>query len=173
MPLTVADRARRIANFRYIEVRLMEIAAGWTPTTPEMEVKVMFGRHIWDFAQHADWLGKRTFELRQGEHYTLPPSEGYVELLNDVAALRPTPGRLRALYDVVLAGLDQWYAAYMAQTDGLLDEPSVVISERIRGDIVRMRRDADGVRGSLQMAAADLGDLPRRHERVSQMIEAR
>ena len=25
----------------------------------------MFGRHIWDFAQHADALGRRTFELRQ------------------------------------------------------------------------------------------------------------
>ena len=40
-------------------VALMEIAAAWTPTTPEMEVKVLLGRHIWDFAQHADALGKR------------------------------------------------------------------------------------------------------------------
>ena len=60
MSLSVALRAQRIATFRFVEVRLMEIAAAWTPTTPEMEVKVLLGRHIWDFAQHADALGKRS-----------------------------------------------------------------------------------------------------------------
>ena len=56
MMTSVTERCRAIATFRHISVRLMEALARWTPTTPEMEAKVMFGRHIWIFAQHADRL---------------------------------------------------------------------------------------------------------------------
>ena len=59
MNLTVQQRGDNVATFRWIEVRLMETLAAWVPTTPEMEVKLVFGAHIWDTAQHADMLGKR------------------------------------------------------------------------------------------------------------------
>src|ERR1700752_2445869 len=98
MTLTVNDRARAIATLRFVEVPLMEITAGWTPTTPEMEVKVLFGRHIWDFAQHADLLGKRTFELRQPAQHSMAPVDSYSELLRTLASETSTAGRLSALY---------------------------------------------------------------------------
>lgn len=159
MSLTVNTRARRIATFRFIEVRLMEIAAAWTPTTPEMEMKVLLGRHIWDFAQHADWLGKRTFELRQPEHYTLPPVESYAQLMEDISAEDSTVNRLSALYAVFLPALEKRYRAYLAETDPLLDQPSVVIVDRILLDIGRMRDEAQRLRGDLSIAYAPLKDL--------------
>ena len=64
MLLNVTERGAHVATFRWIEVRLMETLAHWVPTTPEMEAKLLFGAHIWDAAQHADILGKRTQELR-------------------------------------------------------------------------------------------------------------
>ena len=64
MSLSVQDRAEYVATFRFIQVFLMETLARWVPQTPEMEVKVLFGRHIWDLAQQADGLGKRGYELR-------------------------------------------------------------------------------------------------------------
>ena len=149
MPLTVNDRARRIATFRFVEVRLMEITAGWTPTTPEMEVKVLFGRHIWDFAQHADWLGKRTFELRQPEQYTLQAVDSYVKLLDEIAAETDTSRRLAALYDVLLPAVERRYGEYIKDTDGLLDAPSVAIIERITNDIARMRAEGSKLRQEL------------------------
>src|SRR5581483_12233555 len=84
VPMNVKQRAETIGTFRFIEVRLMETAAYWVPLTPEMEVKVLLGRHIWDFAQHADWLGKRAFELRQAEHYTRRPGDDYHQLLEQM-----------------------------------------------------------------------------------------
>src|SRR5207244_12544361 len=100
MSLSVIERARAIATFRFVEVRLMEMVADWTPTTPEMEVKILFGRHVWDFAQHADALGRRTFELRQPAQHSIPPAEAYCAHLEAVAALGTTPERLAALYEV-------------------------------------------------------------------------
>jgi hypothetical protein len=142
MGLSVNDRARAVATIRFIEVRRMETAAAWTPTTPEMEVKVMFGRHIWDFAQHADALGKRVFELRQPEHHTLSPEPGYLAMLDSLRAIQGTAERLGALYEAVLPDLARRYREYVAATDTLLDEPTVLILQRILADIERQRANA-------------------------------
>lgn len=153
MGLSVAERGRHIATFRFVEVRLMEIAAAWTPTTPEMEVKVLLGRHIWDFAQAADALGKRTFELRLPLQHSLAPGESYLRMLDELAGLEATGARLAALYDDLLPGLDRRYAAYQAEADAILDAPSLVIVERIRQDLARQRNEAALTRSQLSLPA--------------------
>jgi hypothetical protein len=117
MTSIIRSRADRLATFRSITVQLMEVLARWVPTTPEMEPKVLFGRHIWDFAQHADMLGKRTFELRAPLHFTLAPAANYQGLL---------------------PGLAKRYDLYLRTADAILDEPSVRIIERISADTLRM-----------------------------------
>lgn len=148
MPMTVSDRAKAIGMFRWIEVRLMELAAAWTPTTPEMEVKVMFGRHIFDFAQHADALGKRTFELRQPMHYTVRPDDVAAVIDREAAAVA-TAERIDALYDKLLPLVEKRYREYLADTDPILDEPSIIIIERILQDVARHRGDARNVRAEV------------------------
>jgi len=150
--MNVAERGRRIATFRFIEVRLMEIAAAWTPMTPEMEVKVLLGRHIWDFAQHADALGKRCFELRLPLQHSLAPAPPYARLLEELARVEQTSERLAALYDGLLPGLDRRYARYASQVDPILDAPSLIIVERIRQDLARQRAEADQLRRELALA---------------------
>lgn len=172
MSMTVNERARTVATFRYIEVRIMEIVAAWTPTTPEMEVKVLFGRHIWDFAQHADALGKRTFELRQPMHYTVPPDQAYADLLQNVASLRGTGERLGALYDVLLPGLIRRYEAYVAKTDPILDEPTVVIMERILQMIRRQIRERQQMLIAVGPFTADVAPLSRQETSIDQFVAA-
>ena len=50
MALILREKAEYLATLRWLEVFLMETLARWVPTTPEMEVKVLFGRHLWDAA---------------------------------------------------------------------------------------------------------------------------
>ncbi|HYS52286.1 MAG TPA: hypothetical protein VER58_00815 [Thermoanaerobaculia bacterium] len=169
MSLTVNDRANRVATFRFVEVRLMEITAMWTPTTPEMEVKVMFGRHIWDFAQHADLLGKRTFELRQPEHYTRAPVDAYVALIDDLAREEDTSARLAALYDGLLPALADRYRRYLVETDTLLDQPTAVIMERILTDITRMQREAQALRSTAGARSVPVDDIRARERAVAEM----
>jgi hypothetical protein len=157
--LDVQQRGRHIATFRFVFVRLMETAAAWTPTTPEMEAKVLFGRHIWDFAQAADALGRRTFELRLPAQHSLPPAEGVGAALRELEALTGTAGRLGGLYDLVLPDLDRRLQSYLGAVDRLLDGPSVVIVERIRGDLARQRSEADALRQALGLARASCDAL--------------
>src|SRR5262247_529878 len=105
--MTTREKAEHLGTFRWLEVFLMETLARWVPTTPEMEVKVLFGRHIWDFAQHADALGKRTFELRCPEHHSLAPAPEFLGLLEEAAGARTTSERLAALYDALLPAMEE------------------------------------------------------------------
>jgi len=147
--LTVKERGQFVATLRYVHVSLMETLAAWVPTTPEMEVKLLFGEHIWDVAQHADSLGKRTFELRMPLQKSLRPADEYVEFLASVAAIEPTPQRLAALYGVLLPALVERQRRYVERTDKLVDAPTVRILERFQADAARMIDGAQALRNEL------------------------
>jgi hypothetical protein len=136
--LTVKERGQFVATMRYVHVWLMETLAAWVPTTPEMEVKLLFGEHVWDTAQHADALGKRTFELRMPLQHSLRPADAYADFLAELAAITPTPQRLAAVYDVLLPALAARYQRYLDRTDALSDAPTVRILERHLADTARM-----------------------------------
>jgi hypothetical protein len=146
MPLNVKQRGDHVATFRWIEVRLMETLARWVPTTPETEVKLAFGAHIWDLAQHADWLGQRTQELRLPAQHSREPTREFAAFLGDLAARTETDRRVAGFYDCVLPGLERRFRAYVQDVDPLLDGPTVRILERILFDIERMKREGQALR---------------------------
>lgn len=145
MGLTVREKAELVGTFRGIRIHLMETLARWVPTSPELEVKVLFGRHIWDTAQHADLLGKRSFELRAPLHYTLQPADAYMQILRNVSAYSNSRDRIECFYNIVLPDLERRHAYYLENTDRLQDEPTVRILERIQADDQRMRSEAEAV----------------------------
>ena len=155
MQLNVKDRGEHVATFRWIEVNLMETLARWVPTTPETEVKLVFGSHIWDVAQHADSLGKRTQELRMPLQHSLEPSGSYVAFLNDLAATVETKKRVAGFYDCVLPSLDRRFRDYLGRVDPLLDGPTVRILDRILFDIDRMTTEGRALREEVPAVGLD------------------
>jgi hypothetical protein len=138
MSLSVKDRGRHVATFRAVEVFLMETLAAWVPTTPEMEVKLLMGEHIWDCAQHADALGKRTHELRLPLQHSMAPWLPYRAILDKVRTATATTERVSGLYECMLPALSARYRSYLGLTDNLMDAPTVRIIERILADHARM-----------------------------------
>jgi hypothetical protein len=166
IPLTsVRDRSYAIAGFRHICIRLMETVAGWTPTTREMEVKLLFGRQIWDYAQMADALGKRVFEMRQPLHFTRAPVAEYDQLLNDLAAMTATADRVTAL-GAIQAGLENRLNAYQGRVDPILDQPSTVIVASMVRELARQRQDGEALARALGLVATDLVDDLRAREQA-------
>ena len=156
MSLSVKLRGEYVATFRAVEVHLMEMLAAWVPTTPEMEVKLLFGEHIWDCAQHADAFGKRTHELRLPLQHSLSPASGYLEALNRLRSVGPTTERISGLYDGLLPALSGRYRRYLSLTDHLMDAPTVRIIERVLVDHVRMiEQRAELLRERTDLAHAD------------------
>ena len=167
--LTVKERGDFVATMRHVHVWLMETLAAWVPTTPEMEVKLILGEHIWDAAQHADALGKRTFELRLPLQHSLRPVEAYNSFLSEVAGIKPTPQRLAAVYDVFLPAIAGRYRRYLERTDALMDAPTVRILDRHLSDTARMIESARALRQelpALQLADQQFGDALTSREAV-------
>jgi hypothetical protein len=149
MSLSVQRRAEFVATFRHIQVALMETLARWTPNTPEMEVKVIFGRHIWDLAQQADALGKRTYELRAPLQYSLRPVDAYASFLDEFGRTATTQQKIEGFYDVMLPALAARYQRYLDTTDRLLDEPTCRVLDRILSEFTRMRQESEALRNEL------------------------
>ncbi len=167
--MTLREKAEHVGTFRAIRVYLMETLARWTPTSPELEAKVLFGRHIWDTAQHADALGKRTLELRAPLHYTLRPTAAYMNVLEEVAAQTGTAERIRCFHEVIVPGLKRRHAQYMAASDRLQDEPTARILDRIDSDDARMieeSRAALGEMSHLKVADPELIERLRNAEKA-------
>lgn len=172
MGYSVQQRAECVGTFRWVEVQLMEMLASWVPTTPEMEVKVLFGRHVWDCAQHADALGKRAFELRAPLHFSLPAVELYRRFLSDIAALAATTDRVSVFYDVVCSGMADRYRAYLGNTDMLMDEPTVRVLDTLLRDYERMARERDRLAGESAglMRAIHLPDWIARQQALGNIV---
>jgi hypothetical protein len=146
MIIPVKERGEFVATMRHISVRLMETLAAWVPTTPEMEVKLLFGEHIWDVAQHADALGKRTYELRLPLQHSQRPTDDYVSILDELAATTATSRRLAGVYDAMIPAMVERYRAYVDETDPLSDAPTVRILESFLRDAERMLKAGRSLR---------------------------
>jgi hypothetical protein len=121
----VRENAQRLANYRYLEIQLMEMLGGWCHTTPQIAYKATFGYHVYDHAQAADLLGERLEQLRSGRDSQEPPNDDFARLCEYVWNLESTLERLVAVYRVLEPHLVSTYVYHADATDPLADAPSV------------------------------------------------
>jgi len=171
--LNVQQRAEFLGSFRWIAVRLMRLVAAWIPTTPEMEVKVLLGRHVWECGRHADAFGRRAFELRAPLHYTLPPTRAYLDWFESIIGCQSAADRVEAIYDVMIPSLERRYRAYAESTDPLMDEPTIRIIESALADLARMRADRTRLLKGVSLGASSLDakSLRQREESLEGIVE--
>jgi hypothetical protein len=171
MPHTVAEKAQHVATFRFVSVFAMETLARWTPLTPELEIKLLFGRHLWEFAQQADALGYRTAELRAGQHTNRPPVAGYLGALEDFAALETPAERVSVVYDVLIPDLIQRYQAFLSQADPLLDQPTIRLFDRFHRDLARLQEERTEMLSGVALPPAAAGWIGERRTRLRAITE--
>ena len=122
---TVKENSQRLANYRYLEVQLMEIIGGWSHTTPQLAFKAAFGYHVYDHAQAADLLGERLEQLRSGRDRQEPATDPFARLCERVWGLESALDRLVAVYRVLEPHLVSTYVYHADATDPLTDTPTV------------------------------------------------
>src|SRR5580765_4828324 len=76
---SVEETARRVGNYKWVEIRLFEVLGGWVATVPELDVKLVLGRHTYHHAWHAELWHKRLPELREinTDRMTVPPDDAF------------------------------------------------------------------------------------------------
>ena len=125
--LSVDDSARRIRNYRYAEERVMRVLGGWIALTPELTAKLLFGRHVWDCAQHADAWGRRLPELRAPAQESEPANDAivaFMRLLETPEGPRQTLERVAGVYAVLKPHLATVYARHLASANRVYEPPT-------------------------------------------------
>src|SRR5690349_10943091 len=122
---TVRENSQRLANYRYLEIQLMEMLAGWSHTTPQLAFKATFGYHVYDHAQAADRLGERLETLRSQRESQEPGSDEFARLCERIWNLPDVVSRLTAVYRVLEPHLVSSYVYHADATDPLTDTPTV------------------------------------------------
>jgi hypothetical protein len=131
---SVEESARMIRNYRYAEEHMMRIMAGWIALTPELQVKLEFGRQVWDCAQHADILGKRLPELRARAQVSEPPNAEFVTFMTTLANREEpeeTIERLVGMFRVLKPHLLSLYTQHLSACNPVYEPPTIRILERL------------------------------------------
>ena len=104
---TVEESARRVGNYRWVEIKLFEALGGWVATVPELDVKMVLGRHCYHHAWHAELWTKRLPELREMnvERMTAPANaelEKFIDAVREPEGPQLTIEKLVGVYRVLI-----------------------------------------------------------------------
>ena len=111
----------------------MRILGGWIALTPELPVKLLFGRHVWDCAQHADLWGKRLPELREPAQQSEPANDrvvAFMDLIENCQTAGASPERVTGIYRVLKPHLSAVYARHLADANAIYEPPTRRILQR-------------------------------------------
>ncbi len=151
----------------------MRILGGWIALTPELDAKLLFGRHVWDSAQHADLWGRRLPELRAPAQQSEPANDAFVRFMDRLeASERPgqTIERITGVYRVLKPHLITVYERHLAATNPVYEPPTRRILLRCldeerrhvaAGGVVlgRLTGEAEAARRAASFEAALSGEL--------------
>jgi hypothetical protein len=116
---------------------MMRVLGGWIALTPELPAKLLFGRHVWDCAQHADLWGRRLPELRAPAQQSEPAGPAVVALLDLIESAEgpeQTVERVTAIYRVVKPHLATLYERHLAVANPVYEPPTRRILARVIGE---------------------------------------
>ena len=111
----------------------MRILGGWIALTPELPIKLLFGRHVWDCAQHADLWGRRLPELRSPAHQGEPPSAEFARLVTLIESRQgrhESIERVVGIYRVLKPHLVTAYETHLGEANPVYEPPTRRILSR-------------------------------------------
>jgi hypothetical protein len=136
---TVEENAKRLLRFFLFERNMLRAIAGWSMGTPEFEVKVEFGRHIYWHAEAGMKIRTRLTELRTAEETTDKfQSNDITEFFSELIYSETPAHFVAALYGVLLPHVKQAYLEHSAHTDQVADAPTIRMMRQILLDYEEM-----------------------------------
>src|SRR3954451_20725610 len=126
----VAESARRVGHYKWVEMRLFEALGGWVATVPELDVKMRLGTHCYKHAWHAELWHKRLPELREmnPDKLTQPANDDMVAFMAAMTApeaQEQTIEKLVGVYRVLIPHKIAAYSYHLDNTSTIADAPTI------------------------------------------------
>jgi uncharacterized ferritin-like protein (DUF455 family) len=172
--LTVQQNLELLGKYRWCEIQMMELMGSWAYTIVDPEIKIGFGRHMYQDAVHADLLGKRIPELkgRSAHFHEIPPCDDVIRVFEKIWRTEGDLHRMTALYSVIKAALIEAYETHIRRAELPADEPTAYILRHIADEekyhrawgehcIARLGGPEEVRRAAARLAEDLKGDLAR------------
>ena len=174
---TVEETARRVGNYKWIEMRLFEALGGWVATVPELDVKMRLGTHCYHHAWHADLWHKRLPELREmnPDRLTVPANDAIVQFMDAVTepeAPDQTIEKLTGVYRVLIPHKIAAYTYHLNNTSTITDAPTIRSLKLILNDEFEDWRDGEMLLQSLIETPEELDRATRRQQELEALLLA-
>ena len=126
----MAESARRVGHYKWVEMKTFEAMGGWVATVPELDVKMRLGTHCYKHAWHAELWHKRLPELREmnPDRLTVPANDAMVRFMDavtDPEAPELTIEKLVGLYRVLIPHKIAAYTYHLNSTSEITDAPTI------------------------------------------------
>jgi hypothetical protein len=162
---SVEESARRVGNYKWAEMRLFEALGGWVATVPELDVKMVLGRHTYHHAWHSELWHKRLPELREmnPERLTVPANDdfaAFVDAVREPEAPELTIEKLVGVYRVLIPRFIAAYTFHLNATSTITDAPTIRSLRFVLQDEFDDWRDGE-------MLLQSLVDTPEKVERAT------
>jgi hypothetical protein len=173
----VEESARRVGNYKWVEMRLFEVLGGWVATVPELDVKMRLGTHCYKHAWHADLWHKRLPELREmsPERLTVPANDelvAFIDAMTEPEAPDLTIEKLTGVYRVLIPRKIAAYTYHLNGTSPITDAPTIRWLRFILIDEVDDQRDGELLLQSLLRTPADVERAANHQRRLEELIVA-
>jgi len=131
--LSVQQNLELLGKYRWCEIQMMELMGSWAYTIVDPEIKIGFGRQMYQDAVHADLLGKRIPELkgRSARFHEIPPADDVIRLFEKVWRAEGDLHRMTALAMVLKSALLEAYESHIRMAELPADEPTAYILRHI------------------------------------------
>jgi hypothetical protein len=172
---TVEETARRVGNYKWIEMRLFEALGGWVATVPELDVKLRLGTHCYKHAWHAELWHKRLPELREmnQERLTQPANDDVVAFMDAVTeptAPELTIEKLVGAYRVLIPHKIAAYTYHLNNTSTITDSPTIRSLKFALADEFEDWRDGEMLIQSMLLNAEDVARAGARQVLLESML---
>src|SRR4029077_14105366 len=104
------------------------------------------------------------------EQHSIAPLPAYDAFLKDVLKASTTADRIATLYDGVIPGIIARFKQYIAASDPILDEPSIVILQRNITDLERQRVDAAELQRELKLSSGAAAAVAAREKAFAEIV---
>ncbi|MBI4418545.1 MAG: DUF455 family protein [Ignavibacteriales bacterium] len=130
---TVQENLQLLGKYRYAEVQAMELMGSWAYTMVQPDIKIAFGRHMYQDAVHADLIGKRIPELkgRSKQYQYIAPSDEYVKVVETIWKAGDELRRMIGLYRVLKPAVIKALGQHLGNIELPADEPTAYILRHI------------------------------------------
>lgn len=153
-PLSLAESARRLGAYVWVERQLFAALGGWVAVVPEVNVKLLLGPHCYHHAWHAELFTGLLPTPADVHPYAnvAPTNDAMIEAFAAVhapAAPSQTIEKLVGLYRAVLPMLMETYRHHLSLCSIVTDAPTKRVLELVLADDEADVRDAETIMVSL------------------------